>query len=192
MYTISRDTPSLYLTAVAKDRLPVFRTDEIKRVTCAALNEARKSGGFSIFAYVIMPDHLHAITDCPSKPSTILRYINGIISRRVIDHLKERGHNTSLQKLRHETKARGYRYSLWEHHNNALSIFSESRFMQKVNYIHQNPVRAGLVARAEDYRWSSARIWKRCPLEDESSLTSMRPETRDLLAQLTRKATSTS
>jgi putative transposase len=167
MYRISRDTPSLYLTAVAKDRLPGFRTDEIKRVTCAALDEARKSGGFLIFAYVIMPDHLHAITDSPSKPSTILRYINGIISRRVIDHLKERGHNTSLQKLRHETKARGYRHSLWEHHNNALPIFSENMFMQKVNYIHQNPVRAGLVERAEDYRWSSARIWKRCPLEDE-------------------------
>jgi len=39
--------------------------------------------------------------------------------------------------------------------------------MQKVNYIHQNPVRAGLVERAEDYRWSSVRIWKRCSLEDE-------------------------
>ena len=96
MYTISRDTPSLYLTAVAKDRLPVFRSDEIKLVTCAAIDEARRSGGFSIFAYVIMPDHLHAITDCALKPSAILRYINGIISRRVIDHLKEHGHNTSL------------------------------------------------------------------------------------------------
>jgi REP element-mobilizing transposase RayT len=167
MPTISRDTPSLYLTAVAKDRLPVFRSDAIKLITCAALNEARKSGGFAIFAYVIMPDHLHAITDCPLKSSAILRYINGIISRRVIDHLKERGHNSSLQKLRHETKTRGYRYSLWEHHNNALPIFSEGMFMEKVNYIHQNPVRAGLVERAEEYRWSSVRCWKRCPLEDE-------------------------
>src|SRR5713226_6726671 len=119
MHTISRDTPALYLTAVAKDRLPVFRTDAIKTITCVALDEARKSGGFAIYAYVIMPDHLHAITDSPLPPSGVLRYINGIISRRVIDHLKQRGHNTSLQKLRHETKARGYRHSLWQHHNNA-------------------------------------------------------------------------
>jgi putative transposase len=167
MHTISRDTPALYLTAVAKDRLPVFRTDTIKVITCKALDEARKSGGFAIYAYVIMPDHLHAVTDGSQPPSVVLRYINGIISRRVIDHLKERGHNSSLQKLRHETKTRGYRYSLWEHHNNALLITSENMFMQKVNYIHQNPVRAGLVERAEDYRWSSVRIWKRCPLEDE-------------------------
>src|SRR5256884_9718877 len=99
MHTISRDTPALYLTAVAKDHLPVFRTNSIKLITCAALNEARKSGGFSIYAYIIMPDHLHAITDSALKPSKILQYINGIISRRVIDHLKERGHNASLRKL---------------------------------------------------------------------------------------------
>lgn len=41
---------------------------------------------------------------------------------------------------------------------------------QKVNYIHQNPVTAGLVERAEDYPWSSVRIWKRCPLEEERLL----------------------
>jgi REP-associated tyrosine transposase len=41
--------------------------------------------------------------------------------------------------------------------------------MEKVNYIHQNPVKAGLVGRAEDYRWSSARIWHGCP-EDEPLL----------------------
>ena len=167
MHTISRDTPAPYLTCVAKDRLPVFRTDALALVACAALHEARTSGGFSIYAYVIMPDHLHAITDSALKPSKVLQYINGIISRRVIDHLKERGHNASLRKLRRESGTRGHKYSLWEHHSNVLPIFSEDMLMQKVNYIHQNPVRAKLVERAEEYRWSSARIWKRCALEDE-------------------------
>jgi putative transposase len=167
MHTISRDTPALYLTAVARHRLPVFRSEAIKIVTCKALDEARNSGGFSIYAYVIMPDHLHAITDSAIKPSKILQFVNGIISRRVIDHLKQHGHNASLAKLRRESGARDHKYSLWNHHNNALPIFSEDMFMQKVNYIHQNPVKAGLVERAEDYRWSSAGIWKRCRLEDE-------------------------
>jgi len=39
--------------------------------------------------------------------------------------------------------------------------------MQRVNYTHLNPVRLGLAERAEDYRWSSARQWRGCPLEDE-------------------------
>ena len=42
--------------------------------------------------------------------------------------------------------------------------------MQKVNYIHQNPVRAGLTECAQDYRWSSARIWQGRPFEDEPLL----------------------
>jgi hypothetical protein len=56
MATISRDTPCLSITSVARDRLPVFRTDTIKKIACAALDEARGSGRFAIFAYVIMPD----------------------------------------------------------------------------------------------------------------------------------------
>jgi REP element-mobilizing transposase RayT len=167
MHIISRDSPALYITTVAKDRLPIFRTDEIKTVACAALDEARKSGGFSIYAYVIMPDHLHVITDSHRKSSETLRYINGIISRRIIDHLKQHGHNASLHKLRIETKARGYRYSLWDHHSNVFSIYSEDMLMQKVNYIHQNPVRARLVERAEDYLWSSVRWWNHRPLAEE-------------------------
>jgi REP element-mobilizing transposase RayT len=150
MHIISRDTPALYLTVVANDRLPVFRTDIIKTITCKALDEARNSAKFCTYAYVIMPDHLHLITDAKHKPSKVLRYVNGIISRRVIDHLKAHGHNASLQKLAHETKERGYRYSLWDHNSNVFSITSEDMLMQKVNYIHQNPVRAGLVERAED------------------------------------------
>jgi hypothetical protein len=39
--------------------------------------------------------------------------------------------------------------------------------MQKVNYIHLNSVRAEVGSGATEYRWSSARIWQRCPLEDE-------------------------
>src|SRR6266498_456809 len=64
-YTISIDNPCLFITAVAKDRLPVFRSDAIKTVTCAAINEARTSCGFLLFAYVLMPDHIHVLTDSP-------------------------------------------------------------------------------------------------------------------------------
>jgi len=144
MHAISRDAPALYITAVAKDRLSVFQTNTIKVIACKAFDEARPSGGFAIYAYVLMPDHFHAITDSFLKPSKVIQYLNGIISRRVIDHLKERGHNASLQKLQRESGTRGHRYSLWDHHSNVLPIFSEDMFMQKVNYIHRNPLRADL------------------------------------------------
>jgi len=170
MATISRDTPSLSITSVARDRLPVFRTDAMKKIVCAALDEARHSGGFAIFAYVIMDDHLHLITDGGRKPSDTLRFVNGISSHRVISYLKEKHYTTSLAKLRDVKKARGHAYSLWDGHSNVLPVFSESFFMQRVNYIHQNPVRAGLAERTEDYRWSSARCWSHRILEDEPLL----------------------
>jgi REP element-mobilizing transposase RayT len=57
-FQISRDSQALYITILAKDRLPVFRTNAVKNIVCGALDEARSSGNFLIFAYVIMPDHL--------------------------------------------------------------------------------------------------------------------------------------
>jgi putative transposase len=166
-FQISRDSQALYITIVAKDRLPVFKSDTIKLVTCKALDEARQNGGFLIFAYVIMPNHLHLLTDCPDTSADVLRRVKGLTARRVIDYLKEHNYVSSLAKLRHEEWKRKHSYSLWQQEKNVLSIFSEAMFMQKVNYIHLNPVRAEFVERAIDYRWSSARIWQRIPNDDE-------------------------
>lgn len=89
------------------------------------------------------------------------------MSRRVLGYLKEKKYESSLRKLEHDDWKRNHRYSLWQHDSDVFPIVSESMFMQKVNYIHQNPVRAGLAARAEDYQWSSARFWSKRPTEDE-------------------------
>lgn len=167
MATISRDTPCLYITAVCKDRLPVFRTAAVKEVACRALDEARRSGKFALFAYVIMPDHIHLISNGARASSDALRFIKGISAHRVIEYLKAHDYESSLAKLRHQQRDRQYKYSLWQHESNVKLLTSEAVFMQKVNYLHLNPVRAGLVERASDYRWSSARFWARCLNEEE-------------------------
>ncbi len=120
-----------------------------------------------IFAYVIMLDHMHLLTDCPKNSSEVLRYFKGITGRRVIDYLQEKKYESSLGKLRHAEWKRNHKYSLWQQEKNVFSVFSESTFMQKVNYIHSNPVRAGIAEKAIDYRWSSARSWQRRDTEDE-------------------------
>ncbi len=167
MFRISKDSPAYYLTSVTKDRLPVFRTRALADLACHALDEARTSAGFLILAYVVMPDHLHAILASQLKPSKTLQYVNGITSRRVIDYLRTNGHECSLKKLQHADKERNYRYSLWDHHANAKLISTEEVLMEKVHYLHQNPVRAGLVKNALEYRWSSARCWARKDVDDE-------------------------
>jgi REP element-mobilizing transposase RayT len=96
MLRISKDAPCFYLTSVAKDRLPIFQTDKTKNIACAALDEARQSAGILIFAYVLMPDHIHLITDGSRKASEVLRYTNGIMAKRIIDYLKENNFRSSL------------------------------------------------------------------------------------------------
>lgn len=114
-----------------------------------------------------MADHLHLITSQPNSSSDVLRRVKGITGRRLIDYLKQNEFTSSLAKLRHEEWKSKHAYSLWQQEKNVFSVFSEAAFMQKVNYIHANPIRAGLVEHASDYHWSSARIWQRRALTDE-------------------------
>ena len=110
-YLISQDSPVLYVTTVTKNRLPVFRTDQMKEVLCRAIDEARKSAGFLLFAYVIMIDHMHLLTSRPSTTSDVLRVLKGLTARRIIDYLKAGSYFDSLAKLQHEQQNRNYKYS---------------------------------------------------------------------------------
>ena len=166
---ISVNSPCYYFTSVAHNRLPIFQTDKLKEIAVKAFDEARKSAGLLILAYVIMLDHYHIITDGKRSPSDTIRYLNGISAKRILDHLKTNA-ATSLAKLRMFEKEDGYKYSVWEHHPDKFLITSESMFIQKRNYIHQNPIRAGLVEHPNDYLYSSSRIWNRRPLENEPLL----------------------
>lgn len=169
-FLISQDSPVLFITIVAKDRLAVFQTEKMKAALCVAINEARRSAGFLLFGYVVMLDHMHLLTSRPSTTSNVLRVLKGLTAHRVIDYLKANGYVSSLAKLQHQERNRNYKYSLWQTEKNVLPVFSEGMFMEKLNYIHQNPVRSDLVERAIDYHWSSARIWKGQALENEPLL----------------------
>jgi len=166
-FLISQDSPVLYITLVTNKRLPVFRTSEIAALVCKGIDEARSTLRFLLFAYVVMLDHIHLLTSKPTTTSDILREVKSKTARRVIDYLKANNFQKSLAKIEHKQGERNYRYSLWQREKNVLPLFSERVFMEKLNYIHENPVRAGLVKSATEYPWSSARIWAGCQSEDE-------------------------
>jgi putative transposase len=116
-----------------------------------------------------MPDHTHVMTDDAREMKDVLRFLNGISARRIINHLKEHYLESSLQKLRIVERKDEQKYSVYEHH--PIRITGEDAFMQKVNYIHQNPVRAGLVDHPDDYLCSSSRQWHNRALPDEPLIT---------------------
>ena len=81
---------------------------------------------------------------------------------------------SSLRKLERESGQRQHRYSLWDHNPDTRVLLNEESLIQRVNYTHRNPVTLGLVNRAEDYRWSSARQWRGLPSEAEPLLVDLK------------------
>ena len=174
MFLISRKTPAYYFTSVAHHRLTIFRTDKLKQILSEAFNEARTNHKILIFAYVIMLDHVHMLAASEKSMSETLRLVNGISAHRIIQYLKVNNFQSSLLKLRGETRERNHKHSVWQHHTDSLEIFGENTFRQKVEYIHQNPVGGGLAENALDYRFSSARQWAGQAILDEPLLTDHR------------------
>lgn len=166
-FQISRDSEALFITLVTKNRLPAFKTDTMKAVLCKAIDEARTSGGFLLFAYVLMPDHTHVLTNKPKTAADVLRVLKGITARRVIDYLKEKTTFPHFGSFSMKSRNGTISIHCGKPKRMCCPFLAKGMFMQKVNYIHLNPVRANIVDTATEYRWSSARIWQRCPLEDE-------------------------
>ena len=110
-------------------------------------------------AYVLMPSHLHALLGVREieQLSRIMQAFKSLSSRRVRPLLPPR--------LRRVFDRSG-RFLFWRPRFDDLIIWSEKQFRIKADYIHNNPVKAGLVARPVDYAFSSARDW----LADETGL----------------------
>src|SRR5262245_50423189 len=136
MFRVSRTSPAYYLTSVTHARLPIFQTDVLKQIVCDAWAEARQRHGFMIFAYVIMPDHTHVITDSKREMTDVLRYLNGISAKRLIDHLKAQGHESSLRKLCVQPRPDRQKYSVYQHHPNGIRLAGEASLFQKIKYLH--------------------------------------------------------
>jgi len=83
-------------------------------------------------------------------------------SRKLIKLIEENQQESRREWMLHQFKyyasrhARNDTYQLWEHDNHPIELISREFIQQRIDYIHQNPVVAGLVYRAEDYIYSSA------------------------------------
>jgi len=103
------------------------------------LEELRKRHRFYVFGYVIMPDHVHLLLSEPHNQTlaTTISVLKGEASK----HLK------------------GDRKQFWQVRYFDFNIFTQKKFVEKLRYIHRNPVEEGLVEKPEDWQWSSYRHW---------------------------------
>ncbi len=145
--------PSMvFVTTSARDRLPIFSHKSNAIAVIDQLRETSTKFNVSLVGYVIMPTHVHLLLGFPDI-SILSRFVQAFksLSARKVRDLNFRISGNSLFN--------GKEAHLWWERFDDVVIFSERQFQTKLDYIHNNPVRAGLVKNPVDWEFSSAGDW---------------------------------
>lgn len=146
-----------FLTFSCYRRLKLFSNPRIAGVFADALAIGRRKFGFDLYAWVVMPEHVHLLLRPHDgvMAGRALRFIKKSVSERVIARWRAL-HAPILARV---TTSDG-RPRFWQPGGGFdRNVRDEGEFSRHVLYIHQNPVERGLVTRAEEWRWSSVRWW---------------------------------
>jgi putative transposase len=141
-----------YTTSVCYRRVPVFRSQRACELFIETLAETRKRNPFKLIGYVVMPDHAHLIVNPLSRDiSLLMGRIKSTSARAILDWLREANHLTSLKKLALDIpQKKAHTHAVWLKDFSSIDLWSPKFIRQKLNYIHLNPVRAGLCKHPAD------------------------------------------
>ena len=145
----------------------IFTRPIYRHIIIESLQYCQKEKGLIIYAWVLMTNHLHMIagTNGENRISDILRDFKKFTSKKIVQTLLvesgESRRDWMLNRFEYAGKndKKITNYKFWQEGNDAQEIYLNDYFNQKLNYIHYNPVKAEIVNREEDYRYSSAIDW---------------------------------
>ncbi len=129
-----------FVTTTVREWRGLFDSPEILHGLQRIIFKAIANHGVTLFGYVLMPDHLHLLVRLEGGGPQLSRFMRDIksLSSRLL------------------FPGQG---SVWMERFDDVAIYSDEQFSIKLNYLHKNPVRRGLVSRPEDYEYSSASAW---------------------------------
>jgi putative transposase len=150
------------LTFTCYNNRPFLSKERTCRYLVDAISSARTKHEFDLWAYVFMPDHVHLII-CPRQEqysiAGILRSIKQPVSRRAIEYLR-RNNPDGLRLLASGQQDEPHRF--WQKGGGYdRNITRVDTLIEAIRYIHNNPVRKGLVDTADQWHYSSATDWHR-------------------------------
>jgi len=161
-YQITDQYGTYFLTFTVVDWVDIFTRPVYKDIIIDSLRYCISSKALIVYGYVIMTNHIHIIARSNNgKLSDTIRDFRKYTARNVIDAIIA-GPESRREWLLHRLEwnaaqhERNSKYQLWTHENHAIYVTTKDFFRQKLEYIHQNPIRAGIVLREEDYIYSSA------------------------------------
>jgi putative transposase len=150
-----------FLTFSCFHRLPLLSKDRTRKWLVEAIHNARTKHCFDLWAWVIMPEHVHLLIyprTSDSKMSHVLADIKRPVAQRAIAYLVSR-RSLFLSRLTVQNKSRTYRRFWQAGPGQDHNIYDPGTAHRVVAYIHCNPLRRGLTTSAENWYWSSAGDW---------------------------------
>ena len=127
------------ITTNVESRSPVFASTQVARLMLRVIGEVRHETRVRLLAFVIMPDHVHLVlaTPPPLRLGRVMQLIKGRFSNRFNRMRKTRG-------------------TLWQERHHERALRNERELLAAIEYVHGNPVKAGLADQAESFPWPSA------------------------------------
>lgn len=132
-----------FITFSAYRRLPLLHSAEARNIFVQILGKVRDQHEFAVVGYVIMPEHVHLLIGEPKNrnPSAVMQALKQRVSVRL--------RSGTAQRLPQFWERRFYDFNVW----------SRKKKIEKLNYMHMNPVKRGLVERPQDWIWSSCQFY---------------------------------
>jgi REP element-mobilizing transposase RayT len=152
-----------FITLTVIDWVDVFTRPDYKYIIIDSLEYCQKNKGLKIYAWCLMSNHLHLIAGTVNEESLsdILRDFKKFTNKKILEKIKEIPESRREWMLnrfefagRFDKKIKEYKF--WQNGNEAKEIHTNDFLDQKLDYIHNNPVRAEIVYEPQDYKYSSA------------------------------------
>lgn len=162
-YSIRNQDEVYFLTLTVVDWIDVFTRREHKLLLVDSLKYCQENKGLVIYGWCLMSNHLHLLAAVAEghSLSDILRDLKKFTSKKIVSAIQtepESRRDWMLYRFQFAGKFKPNvkEYKFWKDGNHAVECHSYSFLMEKLNYIHQNPVRAMIVDKPEHYLFSSA------------------------------------
>ncbi|MVN22058.1 REP-associated tyrosine transposase [Mucilaginibacter arboris] len=152
-----------FMTVTVIDWIDVFTRKELAEIVIESLKYCQKEKGLVLYAWCLMPSHLHLIASAEenTKLSDILRDFKKFTSKSIVAVIKEINESRKewlLDKFEFagRTNFKNKEYKFWQDGFHPIELDTNAMMGQKLDYLHYNPVAAGIVYEPEHYVYSSA------------------------------------
>ena len=158
-YRVCESDRAHFVTVTIVEWLPVFTSAACCDILLRSLEHCRQHKALKIYAWVILDNHIHAILSAPDL-SGVLRDWKSFTAKEILHQLETEGREWLLNQLRYYLKPhKAQQHQIWQEGSHPQAIVGDEMMRQKLDYLHNNPIKRGWVASAEHWRYSSAHEW---------------------------------